>query len=245
MRDLGLSRRIKQRISEGQHPYSMEKQKAELLLRNQQFLEERERVGVPLLRGLTGKGRARYKSREFSDAWQNFNYRWWIDGWWDGSDTTLWKHVLIKPGVFFRDPESGIVWILGRDFEHPYASNQKSEKEAFNIADEGAFIYIKINPWTLREDLRKLEPTIHKLREKVFRYSVREMEKFSRDLCWYDLHEKPEFGKLSYTDIQKVLNEHNPRQRAQPRKRIIAAVGRIRIYIKRLTPISARFSPRP
>jgi hypothetical protein len=137
MRDPGVSERIRTRIRNGDRIYSPEEQKAELLLRNEQFLEERERVGLPLRRVSTGTGRTRYRSIEFSAAWQNFNYRWWIDGYWDGSDATLRDHVMMKPGVFFREPDSRIVWILGRDFEHPYASDQSSDTAALNIADEG------------------------------------------------------------------------------------------------------------
>jgi hypothetical protein len=258
MRDPEISERIRIRIRESNRNYSPKEQKAELLLRNQQFLEERERKGLPLRHPATD---TRWELTEYNAEWQNFNYRWWIDGYWDGCDATLWEHVMMEPGVFFRDPDSRIVWILSRDYEQPCASDQSSDTAALNIADEGAFIYIKINPWTLKENLRELEPMIRKLRKKVFRYSVREMHNFGRDLCWYDLHFQDEFGKLRYGEIRINWRRFHPsrslphRERltaveqrkiiAAERKKIIAAIGRIRTCIERLTPIPARFSPRP
>lgn len=234
-----LSQRIEQRIIDSQRPYRPEEQKAELLLRNKKFLEERARVGIPLVQ-VSPEGRSRPIG--FSIEWQDFNYRWLIDGWWDGQGISLCKHIAMKPRVYYRDPKSGIVWILGRDLEHPYACDQRSEKGALNIADEGAFIYIKVNPWTLKEDLRELEPTIRKLRKNIFRYSVRDLANFGRDLCWHDLHTQADFGKLSYAGIQKELRRWHPNQSVPLRKTIIAAVRRIRIYIKRLTPIPPRSS---
>jgi hypothetical protein len=245
MSDLSLSQRIEQRISESQSPYRPEEHRAELLLRNKQFLEERARIRAPRRRVSSGAGKAKYSRMEFRTEWQNFNYRWWIDGWWDGRDATLRKHVIMKPRVFYRDPKSGRVWILGRDLEHPYACDQRSERGALNIADEGAFIYIKINPWTLKEDLRDLEPMIHKLGKDVFRYSVRDLANFGRDLCWYDLHTQADFGKLSYGRIRIEMRRLHPNQNVPPRKTIIAAIGRIQQFIERLTPIPARFLPRP
>jgi hypothetical protein len=180
MRDSEMSQKIRERIIASQRSYKPDEQKAELLLRNLQFLDERTRAGSASRQGVTIK---------FNARWQNFNYRWGIDGWWDGSDATLHEHVIMEPRIYYRDPKSGIVWIHGRDLEHPYACDQRSEKLALNIADAGAFIYIKINPWTLKDDLRNLEPTIRKLREELFCYSERDFENFGRDVCWYDLHE--------------------------------------------------------
>jgi hypothetical protein len=69
MRDPGVSERSQIRIRESNRNYSPKEQKAELLLRNGQFLEERERMGIPQRRVSTGTGRAIYKSIEFSAEW--------------------------------------------------------------------------------------------------------------------------------------------------------------------------------
>lgn len=234
-----MSERIRIRILESYRRYSTTQRKAELLLRNQQFSEERDRVGIPSYRYHQD---AKWESIEFSPEWQKFNFRWWLDGWWDGNDATLWNHVMLKPAVYFRDPESKIVWILGKDFEHACASDQSTDATSLNIPDEGGFIYLKVNPWTSKENLRELEPIIRRLRKEVFQYSERMTKDFGRDLCLYDLHERAAFGGLSYSAIQIELRKHG--RRAPRRETIIAAVRRIRSYIKRTMPIPARFTPR-
>ena len=67
---------------------------------------------------------------------------------------------------------------------------------SLRVDREKTYLYLKIEPWTQKPDINKIWPQVEKLQKKIFDYTERKKRNFGRDLCWYDLHDNEEFGRL-------------------------------------------------
>ena len=226
MRDPKLSGRIINRIRESSITYTPKQQKAALLLRNKDFLEQRTISKIPPKPPLTPI------SLKERDKWVIFCNNWGIGNWWDGQNSTLLHHINVEPEVFYRDPLERRIYVLRGRSSDPEYCDTRAEGWSLEVANERAFILIKINPWTRKAELNRLWPTICSAKKKAFGYREREAKEFGRDLCWYDLHENTEYGRLSYEEIRRRWTAGHP-----SRKAIISGVKEIRSLIDRLTPV--------
>jgi hypothetical protein len=263
MRDPELPERIRRRISESSRNYSRSEQMAELLLRNKKFLRERMEFPFPEFRighedpsvrrlyrqkirqqldpkqDLIRRIRKEPRYTDIRKAWSYFCYRWRINWWWDGREESLSSHVNTNLEVFYREAQTDKVEMLRQVTQLPEPFYPRINIWDVNVAKEPAFIYIKLNPWTEIEDLRSFRPDVERIKKEVFGYSERGPSTFARNLCWYDLHEKEEYGKKSYENIRGRWNSSPAAHENSVASRVIIqkAVERIKMCIERLTPI--------
>lgn len=252
MRDPELSKRIKKRILESKREYAPQEQIAELLLRNELFCSgaatftenEAVKFGVTLtpeeLELMKAPSPEWGLRGEYGILWL---IKWGIKFSWDGRKETLAENINNQPEVFFRPMNTTAeMGVLSCGLQVTELSSLIGAAWEKNISSEEQFIYIRMRQGTKQTDLDNLWPALEKLQRSVFYYNDRKKETFGRDLCWYDLNKKEEYGKLSLGRIRNLWIRFFPKQTPPPRVTIQKAIERIARYSDRLTPDSnARF----
>ena len=242
MRDLELSKRIEKRIQESKREYTPREQFAELLIRDLNF---------PIFAfepDLNTLGRLEPDWGPESRSRINFLIRWGISDKWDSRKETLAENINSLPEVFFRKGEA----VDNKDFYKKWGTSDKigvlrcglqpselSQKIgalwAKDVPMEEDFIYIKVRPTTKKKDMDNLWPIIEKMQKEIWGYNDRAKQTFGRDLCWYDLNKKEEFGKQSLGRIRNLWISFFPKQNPPPRVIIQKAIERIEEFIWRKT----------
>lgn len=169
--------------------------------------------------------------------------KWGINYEWDGRKETLAENINKKPEGFFRPmnttEETGVLSCGPQITKLSSLIGKAWEK---NISSEEQFVNIRMRQGTKQKDLEALWPALEKLQREVFYYNVRKTGTFSRDLCWFDLNKKAEYGKLSLGRIRNLWVRYFPKQPPPPRVTVQKAIERIAEYSWRLAPDSyARF----
>jgi len=113
--------------------------------------------------------------------WERFCEKWHIHLDWDGRPSSLGKFQRPLVAVITDDPLQG-------HFYNPLP------------------IIIKIGPWTILDDIKKVWPKIERIQKTKF-YKEETTAKFARDLCWFDLNKKL---KLSHRQIVELWIEKYP-----------------------------------
>jgi hypothetical protein len=211
--------------------FTRKEQKSKLLLRNEVFLREWKKAS---------KGESLHEGLSAEEKWSDFIKRWSIDGWWDGREETLVTHINIRPEVYFSDPIGRKSWafrMCPNGFEWPFSL-------PLDLFSEDAFIYIKVSPWTLKEDFVRLWPAIRRAKARVFGPEERAKRNFDRDLYFFDLYKKGgKRGRLSYEQIRLKWNKDaTNREQIKGRETIRFGINRIRSLIDSLTPVRSSSS---
>jgi hypothetical protein len=218
------------RIKASTHTYGREEQRAELIFRNPDFRRDLRRVQKWVSwvkQGRKSKYRALSLFSELCNHWQ-------IRENWNLSKDTLPQCVKMDIGVIYGSAEKG--WW---DSDTPYPG-----------VDSEAFIYVRIDPWTKREDLEAAWGRIEDLKKTVFGYSDKDKDSFGNMLCWYDLNK--EYG-LSLLVIARLwMQEMAPLMLTREASKkgtlpdesfkitVREGIKRIEGYIDRLTPPQRR-----
>ena len=176
------------------------------------------------------------------ENWRRFCRRWQIHFLWGRSRhpsiSDLRNFIYLSPPIYYRDPKKGkyVTFVSPSDLN-------PADDWVLRVKDEERFIYLKIDGWTREKDIEKILPRIKKLQKEIYGYSERGKRTFGRDLCWWDLHYKDEYGKLSYGSIvdrwktYKGKREKVSREDVRiSREDVIKGIERIQEYINRLTP---------
>ncbi len=172
-----------------------------------------------------------------SEAWESSCRRWHISTLWDGQDNTLEKFIDDSIIVLFRDDKTRESRMLNITHSVDPLGDPFGEIWSLRVDKERAYIYLKIEAWTGKKDIEKIWSQIEGLKKRIFYYSERDKKLFGRDLCWYDLNKKEEFGKQSFGKIS-ILWRRYLNGDTISRDTIKDAVRRIQKYIDRLTPPS-------
>lgn len=185
-------------------PHEIEKvNRANLLIRNEKFIEEATRIYRQLK-----KDSKKRKKPWLNRAWLNFCYSWQIQGFWDGDVAELHRWVSSGTELLFKDQSDSrgcvpIESVIVRGKEHIYS--QISTRWPDNLYKEMAFIYLKLTPQTKREDLDRIWPVFKEIRAEVWKVSERKKRTFARDLMLFDLHHYHFYGPLTYGQIAQRL----------------------------------------
>lgn len=111
---------------------------------------------------------------------------------------SLWKAFCSSWHI---DPEwDGNLDHLSR-FQRPFI------EISYDKNDISRSIGIRINSWTTLEDVRKKWHEVKKIQENIF-HKEKESSKFSRDLCWYNLHRL----ELSSREIIEIWTKKYPEE---------------------------------
>ncbi len=218
----GYEEFILNRIKESRRKYSRREQRAELLIRNPQFMEKWQDIQE------THKKAAMIGGQKWADDFARLQVnglceRWGISKKWDATKASLSKFIETEPGLVYHPIWAGL-------------PVDPAEARIFPDNLRPDYLYIKIDPWTLRDDVVAAWPRVEKLKKVIFGYSGKGKSNFGQALCWYDLHKQQRWG---YGKIASVwIQEEAPHIRDTESFRITVREGikRIDRYIKRLTP---------
>lgn len=210
---------ITKRIEGIKRTYAKKEQRAELLKRNQKFLNElkelgervKEKCGGLDIKTITSPG-AFYRYPElnedalidndaggpvhpflyFHHRFMEFCQRWNLYLDWDGDIDNLSASIFETPIVVFDH------WAAG------------ASKINFSRIPQGTpqsfYLGLWLDAWTTLNDIKQIWPKIEKLQKRIFDYKAeKKADTFGRDLAWYDL--KKIFG-LSYGKIAREWTEH-------------------------------------
>lgn len=230
----GYQNLIRNRIKECDKAYTRQEQRAELLLRNPQFMEE-----LKSIKDL--KKRYRFIAEYFNTenealrlellkSGEEFPFillnklcdRWGISRKWDAEKASLSRFIETEPGLVYHPIWAG----LPVDF---------TDVKIFPDSQKPDYLYIKIDPWTLPKDISASWGRIEKLKKAIFGFSDHDKWNFGEALCWYDLRMKYRysFGKIALLwQMEKAPHENED----DLKTRVRLGVKRIAGYIKRLTP---------
>lgn len=197
-----INTNIHKRIEESRKRLNKKEQRAELLKRNDQFLQEyKEKITFDL-------GFKKYPniSREWLDLerWLislknnfvlNFSLRMFCRKWrislrWDGRLESLGRFVHVGPMLSYDPGEAMEENIDFLNFEERELSMGGIKVQDEQIEGRSKFLFIKIDPWTTGSEIKNLLPRVRELQKRIFNFTAEQKEKFSRDLCWYDLKNK-------------------------------------------------------
>lgn len=170
--------------------------------------------------------------------WRKFCRRWQISILFGNNKLeNLRKYVYSNPPIFYRNPKKGkyITFVDLPDIEASSAQNIWSDPWELEVKKEDRFIYLRIDAWTQEKDIEKTLSRLKKLQQEIYGYSGREKRTFGRDLCWWDFHNKEEFGKLSYGSIVNRWKTYKDKKVS--REVVRFGVKRIQEYIDRLTAL--------
>jgi hypothetical protein len=217
----GYEEFILARIKESRREYGRKEQRAELLIRNTQFMKD--------FRKLQEKREASDNLHEsgeeiFELAFSRFCEKWGVSRRWNMETGSLSKFIETKPGLLYNP-----IWAGLPEFDI-------SEVKLFPDDQKPDYLYVKIDPWTTLEDMKVIWGRIEELKKAIFGYSDKEKWNFGQALCWYDLHKQEKWG---YGKIASVwIQEEAPHIDDTESFRITVREGikRIDRYIKRLTP---------
>jgi hypothetical protein len=193
--------------------YTKQEQKAELLKRNQRFLNDFKELEKSIrdnchgldIKKITSPGAFndypelmnepvhpfKYFDREF----RSFCRRWDLYLDWNGSLDKLSSSLIKSPSL---------------EFSHLTALSEEINymREPFPKQSTDNFLHIRIDPWTNLRDIKDLWPNIEELQKKIFDYTPeKKADTFGRDLAWYDL--KKVFG-LTHGQIAKAWVKYCP-----------------------------------
>jgi hypothetical protein len=220
---------IVSRIAATGRSYSREEQRAELLLRNSYFLKGLQRVyrlikkansirGAHIYKGVDagfeyGKQRAYAEMGRLCDRWQ-------ISQKWNAKKETLPQFVILKPRFIYDSPAHN--WPYWEMAQYPGVGQE--------------YLYLRIDPWTSREDFTSSWREARRLQRAIFGFSEKEKSNFGASLCWYDLHSDYHLSPLRVARLW--IQEAAPHVRDEESFKITVREGikRIERYIKRLTP---------
>jgi len=202
---------ILNRIKESRRTYNRKEQRAELLIRNAQFIKEwRELEGQPELEPTIIN-------------WGGFCGRWGLSQIWDGWPGSLAKFVQTTPGLVYHP-----IW-AGQSIDWyelaPFPDDKKPD-----------YLLIKIDPWTSLDDIKSIWHRVKELKKAVFSYADKNKSNFGCALCWYDLNKKyrMSLGKIARLWIQEEASYIKDLESYKITVR--EGIKRIDQYIKRLTP---------
>lgn len=236
----GYQNLIRNRIKESEKEYTRQEQRAELLLRNPQFIKDlQEQHEVRELggrspevdrwlssseEGLTIKD-ALDKSGEFLTETGLFRLcdRWGISRRWDMDKGSLSRFIEAAPSLLYNPSWAGL------------PTNLAVDAKIFPDDSRPDYLYIKIDPWTLPKDITSSWGRIEKLKKAIFGFSDHGKWNFGEALCWYDLRMKYRysFGKIALLwQMEKAPHENED----DLKTRVRIGIKRIAGYIKRLTP---------
>ena len=205
---------IKDRIQRIKKKYDRKDQVAELYLRNRNFTREL----APSILEL--------RSTRHQAGWHAFCWRWAISWHWDGDTDQLSAFIFESP--LLVPPE-------GLPYGEP-ADRLKMQSIPAGLAWHEEQIYLRILPWTTRNDLRRAMPAVTDLQKRIFGFKVRswDSERFGRHLCWHDLRSN---HSLRYERIARMWKKYGPRAASYPGPHAIRkAVQDLRKRIDCLTP---------
>jgi hypothetical protein len=187
-----LSNKVRARIEEYKNKkvLTLREQIAALLLRSEKFLSES-------YSGPIEGGFLRYSREQ-----EVFCQRWHIKTSWSGRDEDLAESVEPGPLAFYQNQSKhGAIANVGMNQESLAGGDPYGEAWALDLGKvTGNFIYIRIDPWTAKDDIdwRK----IRKLKADCFGSDFREKsDTFARDLCWYDLLTRFQLDLQDIADI--------------------------------------------
>lgn len=211
-------------IATGEPGYIEQVRRANLLIRSKKFMAEGERVF-----GLLRKAPLKKKEPRFQKAWQNFCYRWEIDGFWDGDPTELHLNASRAGEVYIKEQSGKIAsvpfygcGVRGRDVLFPCSSTRWPR----NICKEPTFVYLKLAPQTGLREVKRIWPVVEILKARAWKTSGRKKRTFGRDLMLFDLKYEPLYGPLSYGQLARDYNMSKAKVQ-QACKRIKESIGRL------------------
>ncbi len=208
---LGKEELILKRIRESKRAYSRKEQRAELLIRNAQFIKEYlEKERMP-----------EYEPTVVN--YGDFCDRWGISQMWDGRLPSLAKSVKTKPGLIYHASfaDESLDW------------EEIALMPNINIPD---YLLIRIDPWTSLSDIKLNWRRIERMKKTIYGFSEKGKSNFARALCWYDLNKR---YRLSLGKTMRLwIQEQEPYIQDAESFKITVREGikRIERYIKRLTP---------
>lgn len=194
--------------------------RGELLKRSRRFISEAKKAGGTF---------------RFEDEWQDFRRRWRISEDWSGDLETLAENTHVLPSIHLSIPHARLSkkqpdlksFTIYPAIGNPWHSVGEALHDG--IGREDGYLLVRIHPWTLKKDLELIWTEVQVAQKKVFGQLLTDREKrtFARDLCWYDLHKRSDFGRLSYQAIQRRWKEHFPNQAPPSRATIQKGCERI------------------
>ncbi len=222
-------RAIQGRIKKIRKSYTKAEQRAELLVRNEEFLkeyvglmsmanEELPQLGGEEIAELIRRLRKALLDRHFTC----FCERWSIKKTWNAEIKTLSKHIRTEPHLHHLRRSTVDVddWIFLNDSRYPDC------------------LLIMIDPWTTRGDVEAILPRVLKVQRQIFGFSDRGKWSFGDALCWYDLSKK---HKLSYRRIANIWK----REKSPYIRDIDSYAITVREGIKRIAKYISRAPQKP
>jgi hypothetical protein len=154
------------RIQESRGAYDRKKQRAELLIRNPEFIKEYKELQDQII------------NEGFAEAfwpYESFCMRWGLDRRWHCSIPSISEFIRTTPLLVYNPK-----WVSNSE-EYPSIGFLPNEKNS-------DFLFVKIDPWINLKDVEEAWPQVENLKKRIFDYSEKGKSGFGRDLCWYDLN---------------------------------------------------------
>jgi len=203
-----VNKEILKRIEESKKDYDKKTQRAQLLIRNKQFIKELKETPADFV--VDSEDRLKFKTKKIDlggvdvyinvesfSKFKNFCLRWHIHPTWDGNIDTLSEFIKDSPEIICEPVNyllvNGHIYFPDKEIVRPEGL------ERIN------YLYIKVDAWTSLEDIKKIWPRIEEFQRTIFSYKAELKSNFSRDLCWYDLKTT---HNLSYGKIAKLWIKH-------------------------------------
>jgi len=205
-----MDEQILNRINESKREYDKKTQRAEMLIRNKQFIKELKETPADFV--VDFEDRLKFKTKKLSvdgvdlyinvesfSKFKNFCLKWHIHSPWDGNIDTLSEFIKESPEIICEPVNYSLV---NGDIYFPDKEIVRPEGlESVN------YLYIKVDAWTSLEEVKKIWPRVEKFQRTIFNYKAELKSNFSRDLCWYDLKTT---HNLSSSKIAKLWIKHFP-----------------------------------
>ena len=191
--------------------YSKQSQRAELLKRNKQFLNEAA-DNIPIdyfvdeitnsdkkIEEISIDGIVLYLDIEKYAKFKKFCNKWNIFSTWDGNFDTLSHYLKDSPEIITNPYYYSL--INGNIYQPDTEFSDSAKLWDLN------YIYLKLDAWTSLESIKKLWPRIEVFQKAIFAYKFELKTNFGRDLCWYDLNKQFD---LSPNKIALLWAENRP-----------------------------------
>lgn len=205
-----MDEQILNRIKKSKREYDKKTQRAELLIRNKQFIKGLKKTPADFV--VDFEDRSKFKTKKISvdgvdlyinvesfSKFKKFCLRWHIYSTWDGNIDTLSEFIKDSPEIIC-EPVNYLL-VNGRIYFPDKEIIRSEDLEGIN------YLYIKVDAWTSLEKIKEIWSRIEEFQRTIFNYKAELKSNFSRDLCWYDL--KTKFN-LSYGKIAKLWIKHFP-----------------------------------
>ncbi|MGA2534249.1 MAG: hypothetical protein ABSG19_14580 [Candidatus Aminicenantales bacterium] len=212
--------RLDELINYKSRPFTIQEQKAELLLRNAVFQKDRAQVQIHFAYQKRAddivRASDKKKVKDVTEAELYLGSRdrtagnkWFYEKWdvatsWDGQEVTLHQHIRVGPGLWGFRPVELMAKPHARD-GIPVEFRRYQQALPLN----GPVMFITVDPWTTKESIRQQCRYLNQLKTKLFGFSAesKRSSAFARDLCWYDL--KKEHG-FTFTQIATGWAKRRP-----------------------------------